>query len=235
MTLRLKILLILLLVAVGASVFRHLGGRIWRPALTEYQGGKSVEGVVAGLSPKGKGLSDEEVKSLAKLTLIALKKERVLELWGKHKDGRTQKIRSYQFYGFSGREGPKLEEGDFQIPEGLYRIEYLNPNSDFHLSIKIDYPNSFDRAKARLEGRDFPGTDIFIHGRDATIGCVPIGDQGIEDLFMIVAQMGIKNVNAIFAPHDFRTDPAYPEIDSVEWEDELYDLIAKEMKKFQES
>ncbi len=135
MTRRLAILLFLLFVAVSASAFRHFGGRIWRPALTEYEGGKSVEGVADDLARKGKGLSDEEVKNLAKLTLIALKKERVLELWGKHKDGRTQKIRSYQFYGFSGREGPKLEEGDFQIPEGLYRIEYLNPNSDFHLSI----------------------------------------------------------------------------------------------------
>jgi len=61
-------------------------------------------------------------------------------------------IKSYPFTGFSGGLGPKLREGDGQIPEGVYAIEYLNPNSQFHLSVKLDYPNVFDKAKGRADG-----------------------------------------------------------------------------------
>ena len=133
-------------------------------------------------------------------------------------------IKSYPFTGFSGGLGPKLREGDGQIPEGVYAIEYLNPNSQFHLSVKLDYPNVFDKA----DGRDRLGFDIFIHGGSATIGCIPIGDAGIEEVFLMVSEVGINNVTAIVSPYDMRTNTKRIEIPGIIWEQELYDLIGAE-------
>lgn len=137
-------------------------------------------------------------------------------------------IKSYPFTGFSGGLGPKLREGDGQIPEGVYAIEYLNPNSQFHLSVKLDYPNLFDKAKGRADGRDRLGLDIFIHGGSATIGCIPIGDAGIEEVFLMVSEVGINNVTAIVSPYDMRTNTKRIEIPGIIWEQELYDLIGAE-------
>src|SRR5262245_60331204 len=67
------------------------------------------------------------------ITLVGLKRERRLLLYATSKDGVTRFIRSYDVLAASGRLGPKLAEGDFQVPEGVYRIELLNPNSLFHL------------------------------------------------------------------------------------------------------
>src|SRR5262245_18777864 len=78
-------------------------------------------------------------------TLIALKGEARLELWADAGAGWTF-VRSYLVQSASGRLGPKLRQGDHQVPEGVYRIEALNPNSRYHLSMRLDYPNAFDRA-----------------------------------------------------------------------------------------
>ena len=137
-------------------------------------------------------------------------------------------IKSYPFTGFSGGRGPKLREGDGQIPEGVYAIEYLNPNSQFHLSVKLDYPNVFDKAKGRADGRDRLGFDIFIHGGSATIGCIPIGAAGIEEVVLMVSEVGINNVTAIVSPYDMRTNTKRIEIPGIIWEQELYDLIGAE-------
>ena len=104
----------------------------------------------------------------------------MLEVWGRLKSSELELFKRYSFTGFSGGSGPKLREGDGQIPEGIYAIEYLNPNSQFHLSMKLNYPNTFDKAKGKADGRDRLGFDIFIHGGSATIGCIPIWDAGIE-------------------------------------------------------
>ena len=137
-------------------------------------------------------------------------------------------IKSYPFTGFSGGLGPKLREGDGQIPEGVYAIEYPNPNSQFQLSVKLDYPNVFDKAKGRADGRDRLGFDIFIHGGSARIGCIPIGDAGIEEGLLMVSEVGINNVTAIVSPYDMRTNTKRIEIPGIIWEQELYDLIGAE-------
>lgn len=115
----------------------------------------------------------------ASLTFIALKQEKSLEIWAP--GGRNQVLVStYPILAASGGPGPKLREGDRQVPEGLYRLAGLNPNSSFHLSMKINYPNEFDLHHAAAEGRTSPGSDIFIHGREASIGCLAMGDPAIE-------------------------------------------------------
>lgn len=158
------------------------------------------------------------------LRILVLKKERKLEV---HSKG-WSKLLTFDMTGFSGKLGPKLREGDGQIPEGIYGVEYLNPNSRFHLSLKVSYPNQFDRLKADGDRRDKLGGDIMIHGGSATIGCVPIGNDAIEDLFYIVAVVGIKNVSVVMAPYDMRAGRNFElEKSDIPWYPELCDQIEK--------
>jgi len=137
------------------------------------------------------------------VSLLALKDERVLEVWATG-EGEPRFIRSYKVVAASGSAGPKLREGDRQVPEGIYEIEGLNPNSSYHLSIKLNYPNAFDLEHAKDDGRTSPGSDIFIHGSDVSIGCLAMGDRAIEELFVLVEQVGRENVTVLIAPHDPR-------------------------------
>ena len=139
--------------------------------------------------------------------LVALKDERRLELWARDERDGWRLIRDYRIKGMSGGAGPKLRRGDRQVPEGLYGIEALNPNSAFHLSMKIDYPNARDREQARREGRNDLGGDIFIHGKEASEGCIAIGDNAIEELFVLAGLIGRENVAVLIAPRDFRQRP----------------------------
>ena len=74
------------------------------------------------------------------------------------------------------------------------------------------------------------GGDIFIHGKSATIGCIPIGDEAIEEVFVLAQKAINKKVKVVISPRDFRTNPEYPNIAGIEWENELYELIEKEIK-----
>ncbi|HWL52781.1 MAG TPA: L,D-transpeptidase family protein [Chthoniobacteraceae bacterium] len=165
----------------------------------------------------------------ARVVLAAFKEEKRLELYAAQKGGALRHIRSYPILAASGRPGPKLREGDRQVPEGRYRIEYLNPNSRFHLSMKLDYPNAFDRRHAAAEGRTGLGGDIMIHGKAVSIGCLAMGDPAAEELFVLAARSGIENVEVIIAPVDFRVR-ALPEKLAATlppWTRELYDDLRK--------
>lgn len=172
------------------------------------------------------------LKTLAKgaeghARILVFKKERMLEVSA---PGWRDSVRKYPMTGFSGALGPKLKEGDGQIPEGVYGVEYLNPNSRFYLSLKVSYPNSFDREKARCDGRKDLGGDIMIHGKNVTIGCVPVGDDAIEDIFYLVHSAGIQNTTVVISPYDMRQGRK-PELEnsSVPWYGELLDVIEKEI------
>jgi murein L,D-transpeptidase YafK len=140
------------------------------------------------------------------VTLIALKQEKKLELWARD-SGEFRFIRDYKIQAASGVSGPKLRQGDKQVPEGIYRIVRLNPNSNYHLSMKLNYPNEFDHFHAWQEGRSNPGSDIFIHGKAVSIGCLAMGDEAIEELFVLAAQVGTEHMKVVIAPHDPRTYP----------------------------
>ncbi|MFN2352660.1 MAG: murein L,D-transpeptidase family protein, partial [Kiritimatiellia bacterium] len=143
-----------------------------------------------------------------------------------------QLLKTYPILGASGVIGPKLQEGDMQIPEGLYRIESLNPNSMYHLALRVSYPNAFDQEKGKLDGREDLGGDIMIHGKDCSIGCLAMGDEAAEDLFVLAAETGIDNIAVILTPVDFRTQalpaqrPALPD-----WTTELYTAIMQALMK----
>jgi hypothetical protein len=164
------------------------------------------------------------------VTLIALKQEKKLELWARD-SGEFRFIRDYYIMAASGVAGPKLRQGDMQVPEGIYRIAGLNPNSHYHLSMKINYPNEFDLFHAWQEGRADPGSDIFIHGKTASIGCLAMGDAAIEELFVLTAQAGAENVKVVIAPHDPRVYPLKVDSEELpEWTPELYSIISREIK-----
>jgi len=167
-----------------------------------------------------------------KLTLIGLKHEKQLEVWGEYR-GKQIHITTYPFTAFSGHLGPKLREGDRQIPEGIYRIGYLNPKSKFHLSININYPNKFDKEMAKKEKRKNLGSAIMIHGSNRTIGCIPIGNEKIEELYYLVEKVGIAHTKIILAPIDFRTREVKISKNKHPWVRGLYDTITKEMKHYQ--
>ena len=139
----------------------------------------------------------------SRLRFVALKEERVLELWGLG-GGAWRHIKTYPVLAASGTAGPKLEGGDHQVPEGHYRITHLNPNSAFHLSLGIGYPNQADREQAILDGREQLGGDIMIHGKAVSIGCLAMGDHAIEEIFAVVARVGTTNSDILIAPYDLR-------------------------------
>lgn len=167
-----------------------------------------------------------------RVTLVGLKAERTLQVWVLGDNGKWAHLRDYPIFGMSGVLGPKLKEGDMQVPEGLYRVESLNPNSLYHLALRVNYPNSQDRLWGKRDGRSELGSDIMIHGKTCSVGCLAMGDGGSEDLFVLAAETGVDNVSIILAPVDFRTRnlPAQmPPLPS--WADELYETIKNEMQK----
>ena len=109
------------------------------------------------------------------------KREAVVELWSREDRGPFRLIATYEILAPSGGPGPKRRAGDRQVPEGFYEIDRFNPASLFHLSLGVNYPNASDRI---LSDHDKPGGDIFIHGKNVSIGCAPIGDAAIEQLYL---------------------------------------------------
>ncbi|MBN1975045.1 MAG: L,D-transpeptidase family protein [Sedimentisphaerales bacterium] len=165
--------------------------------------------------------------------LVGLKQEKMLEVWARNRNTDFKKIREYPILGSSGVLGPKLREGDKQVPEGIYRIESLNPNSRFHLSLRLNYPNEFDLQHAEAEGRTQPGGDIMIHGSSVSVGCLAMGNEAIEELFVIAAETGIKNIKVVLAPVDFRKTET-PQNDTLPiWTNELYSQIREELRQLE--
>jgi murein L,D-transpeptidase YafK len=114
--------------------------------------------------------------------LRAFKHEGALELWARENPGPFQLVQTWPIVAASGGPGPKRREGDRQVPEGFYLIDRFNPESLYHLSLGLNYPNASDRVRSDPQR---PGGDIFIHGRNVTIGCLPLGDPAIEELFLL--------------------------------------------------
>lgn len=115
----------------------------------------------------------------------AFKKEGELELWAKSSTQSAYKlVKTYEVCAASGDLGPKRKRGDGQVPEGFYRIDRFNPASSFHLSLGVNYPNASDQV---LSDKN-PGGDIFIHGNCVTIGCLPMTDPLIEEIYVLAVE-----------------------------------------------
>lgn len=212
---------------------------LWVPAYRQLQGQRSVQDVIGLYGDAAEARLKPffaEAKAPyppSRVTLLAIKDEKKLELWSEE-NGEKFFIRAYPIKAASGQSGPKLREGDRQVPEGIYQLEYLNPNSLYHLSMKINYPNAFDRAVAEKEKRTGLGGDIFIHGNAVSIGCLAMGDPAIEELFTLVVKTGQKNVTVIIAPSDPRKkDLAQLAQNQAEWVAQLYAEINQAFAPYQ--
>lgn len=116
------------------------------------------------------------------ILLVAYKDEGQLVVYGKASHESTYKqVAEYEICSRSGVLGPKRGQGDYQVPEGFYYIDRFNPASDFHLSLGLNYPNLADRRKGTF---DQLGGDIFIHGACVTIGCLPMTDDKIKEIYL---------------------------------------------------
>ena len=117
----------------------------------------------------------------APVFLRIFKLESELEIW-MEKDGRYQKFATYPICLWSGRLGPKLREGDRQAPEGFYAVtkDELNPNSRWHRSFSLGFPNAFDRAQGRT------GSFIMVHGGCQSVGCFAMTNDVVDEIWQLV-------------------------------------------------
>jgi murein L,D-transpeptidase YafK len=140
------------------------------------------------------GLTTDNVHIL----IVAYKAEKQLEIYAKKTTGTVYKLISiYNVCASSGELGPKRKMGDGRVPEGFYKIDRFNPSSNFYLSLGINYPNQSDRKKSNTSNL---GGDIFIHGSCVTIGCLPMTDDKIKEIYLY----------AVFARNNGQNDiPVY--------------------------
>ncbi len=120
----------------------------------------------------------------APVFIRAFKQERLLELFVQNRrSGKFELFRSYPIAAASGSLGPKLTEGDGQVPEGFYFVppSAMKPESRYHLAFNIGYPNEYDRFHGRT------GTLIMVHGNRVSIGCLAMTDARIEEIFTLCA------------------------------------------------
>ncbi|RYF99253.1 MAG: hypothetical protein EOO07_36995 [Chitinophagaceae bacterium] len=118
------------------------------------------------------------------MLINAYKAEGKLEVWLKSKSDKNYSLfRTYDFCAHSGTLGPKVIEGDGQTPEGFYYINVFNPMSSFHLSLGVNYPNDVDLNRTG-KGRK-TGGDIYIHGNCVTVGCIPLTDEKIKEVYIL--------------------------------------------------
>lgn len=175
--------------------------------------------------------------SKLRIYLRVFKAEEVIELWAKNVSDTSYKlIREYSICENSGDIGPKREEGDLQVPEGFYFINRFNPTSIFYLSLGLNYPNTSDRI---LGTKGMLGGDIFIHGDCVSIGCMPLTDIKIKELYVICVEAkdnGNSKIPVTIYPAKL-TDAKFKEL-KLEHKDDtdkinLWTDLHKEYKQFE--
>ena len=145
-----------------------------------------------------KQLSNKGFTFGSEVFIRLFKQEAALELWVKN-DSQFELFKTYKIctYGSEGL-GPKLKEGDGKAPEGFYYVkkQQLNPNSSYHLSFNLGFPNKYDRAHGRT------GSALMVHGNCVSVGCYAMTDDKIEEIYTIVHQ-ALENGQTFFRVHVF--------------------------------
>lgn len=119
------------------------------------------------------------------LLIRAMKHEKLVEIWLKPKEEKKYRLfKTYTICYYSGDLGPKRKQGDGQVPEGFYSIAVFNPYSSYHLSLGVNYPNASDK----IIGKGNLGGDIMIHGNCVSIGCIPITDTYIKEVYVLAVE-----------------------------------------------
>ena len=150
-------------------------------------------------------LSEKKLRLGAPVFMRVFKEEKILELWIEKEPGaKFGLFKSYPICTYSGKLGPKLSEGDRQAPEGFYFVprSRMNPNSRFHLSFDLGYPNTLERKQGRT------GSFLMIHGNCVSTGCYAMGDRQIEEIYLL-ADAALDGGQSFFRVHcfPFRMNP----------------------------
>jgi len=157
------------------------------------------------LPPEAKALlAKNNMREDAPIFVRIFKEESELEVWKAKDDGRFHLFKTYPICTWSGKLGPKFRIGDKQTPEGFYKVsaKQMNPNSSYHLSFNIGFPNSFDQAHKRT------GKYLMVHGDCRSAGCYAMTDALIEEIYAL-AREAFKGGQEAFDLHayPFRMTP----------------------------
>ena len=215
-----KLLSVLIIITVLLLCLFNFGRSLWHPVYIKLIGGRTINEVTIEIESKKPYLIG---LSQGSLSIIVIKDEKKLYLFNDEK-----LIDTIPVLAASGKLGPKIKRGDNQVPEGVYNISVLNSNSSYYLSAKISYPNTMDFERSnKLKVEDL-GDDIYIHGKSASVGCIAIGDDKIEDLFYLLSKRIINKVNVIIAPVNFNKFNLPDNLPN----DIVYDKVKVELKKY---
>lgn len=132
------------------------------------------------IPPEAKALlAKKGMREDAPIFIRIFKEENELEIWKAKDDGRFHYFKTYPICNWSGKLGPKFKQGDKQAPEGFYRVsaKQMNPNSSFHLSFNLGYPNAFDKSHKRT------GDYLMVHGDCKSAGCYAMTDALMEEIY----------------------------------------------------
>lgn len=118
------------------------------------------------------------------IMLRVFKEENVMEVWKKDNTQRYALLNTYEICKWSGKLGPKYKEGDRQAPEGFYHVSrgLMNPNSSYHLSFNLGFPNKYDQANGRT------GSYLMVHGDCSSAGCYSMTDEYIEEIYALARE-----------------------------------------------
>ncbi len=177
-----------LVLAAGAGLLAACGGG---PVLLPASEQPLAKATLTLLAKKG--MTPE-----APVFVRIFKEESELEVWKARDDGRFYHFKTYPICTWSGDLGPKIAQGDKQAPEGFYKIlgSQMNPNSQFHLSFNLGYPNVYDRAQKRT------GEALMVHGKCSSAGCYAMTDALMEEIYAI-AREALKGGQQGFDLHAF--------------------------------
>lgn len=166
--------------------FLFIASLVAQPTFVDYQ--RSYPRVASALKSKEDSLKAQFAKAgiswpAKQLYIRSFKYDSQLEVWVRNTNLEPYKLfKTYKVCAMAGAIGPKRMEGDYQVPEGFYCINEFNPNSSYHLSLGINYPNASDKV---LSDSIKPGGEIYIHGNCVTVGCIPLQNDQIEELYIL--------------------------------------------------
>ena len=176
-------------------------------------------------------------ETFGNMVIRIFKMEAMLEVWVQKADGKYVKFKQFDIYALSGLLGPKRRQGDMQVPEGFYYITEFNPQSNYYLSLGINYPNESDMKVSDAENK---GKNIFIHGAQCSAGCLAMSNYYIEDIYMCAVKAttnGQQKIPVEIFP--FRMTPEnmvyYLSFDPYKKHQELWDNLLEGYKFFEKN
>ena len=129
-------------------------------------------------------MDDLGTSASAPMLIRTYKQEAELEVWKQKSDGQYALVKTFPMCRWSGQLGPKVKQGDMQVPEGFYTIapSQMNPNSNYYLSFNVGYPNAYDRAFGRTGG------NIMVHGVCSSAGCFSMTDAAMAEIYALARE-----------------------------------------------